>query len=69
VVCLLRGLNAFRDASAGLIVPSCELVVARVHSQVLSSRAGMLTLSTVWPEPDLREQPRASAQSERTVKD
>jgi hypothetical protein len=29
----------------------------------------MLTLSTVWPEPGLREQPRASAQSERMVKD
>jgi hypothetical protein len=27
----------FRDASAGLVVPSCELVVARVHSQVPSS--------------------------------
>jgi hypothetical protein len=66
---LLRGLNAFRDASAGLVVPSCELAVARVHSRVPSSRAGMLTLSTVWPEPGLREQPRASAQSERTVKD
>ena len=37
----------FRDASAGLVVPSCELAVARVHSQVPSSRAGMLTLSTV----------------------
>jgi hypothetical protein len=47
----------FRDASAGLVVPSCELVVARVHSQVPSSQAGMLTLSMVWPEPDLREQP------------
>ena len=47
----------FRDASAGLVVPSCELAVARVHSQVPSSRAGMLTLSTVWPEPGLREQP------------
>jgi hypothetical protein len=57
VVSLLQGLNAFRDASAGLIVPSCELVIARVHSQVPSSRAGMLTLSTVWPEPGLREQP------------
>jgi hypothetical protein len=52
-----RGLNAFRDASAGLVVPSCELVVARVRSQVPCSRAGMLTLSTVWPEPGLREQP------------
>jgi hypothetical protein len=31
--------------------------VARVHGQVPSSRAGMLTLSMVWPEPDLREQP------------
>jgi hypothetical protein len=57
VVCLLRGLNAFRDASVGLVVPSCELVVAWVHSQVPSSRAGMLTLSTVWPEPSLQEQP------------
>jgi hypothetical protein len=47
----------FRDASAGLVVPSCELAVARVHSQVPSSRVGMLTLSTVWPEPGLREQP------------
>jgi hypothetical protein len=28
-----------------------------VHSQVPSSWAGMLTLSTVWPEPGLREQP------------
>jgi hypothetical protein len=57
VVGLLRGLSAFRDASAGLVVPSCELAVARVHSEVPSSRAGMLTLSTVWPEPGLREQP------------
>ena len=57
VVSLLRGLNALRNASAGLVVPSCELAVARVHSRVLSSRAGMLTLSTVWPEPGLREQP------------
>jgi hypothetical protein len=47
----------FRDASAGLVVPSCKLVVARVHSQVPCSRASMLTLSTVWPEPGLREQP------------
>jgi hypothetical protein len=47
----------FRDALAGLVVPSCELVVARVHSQVPSSRAGMLTLPTVWLEPGLREQP------------
>jgi hypothetical protein len=46
-----------RDASAGLVVPSCDLIVARVHGQVPSSRAGMLTLSTVWPEPGLREQP------------
>jgi hypothetical protein len=57
VVRLLRGLNAFRDALAGLVVPSCELAVARVHGRVPSSRAGMLTLSTVWPEPGLREQP------------
>jgi hypothetical protein len=28
-----------------------------VHGQVPSSWAGMLTLSTVWPEPGLREQP------------
>jgi hypothetical protein len=47
----------FRDALAGLVVPSCELVVAQVHSQVPSSRAGMLTLSTVWPELGLQEQP------------
>jgi hypothetical protein len=47
----------FRDASAGLVVPSCELAVARVHSRVPSSRAGMLTLSTVRPKPGLREQP------------
>ena len=59
----------FRDALAGLVVPSCELVVARVHGRVPSSRAGMLTLSTVWLEPGLREQPRASAQGEMTVKD
>jgi hypothetical protein len=64
VVSLLRGLNAFRDASAGLIVPSCELVVARVHSQVPSSWPGMLTPSTLWPEPGLREQP-SSLRTER----
>ena len=57
VVSLLRGLNASRNASAGLVVPSCELAVARVYGRVPSSRAGMLTLSTVWPEPGLREQP------------
>jgi hypothetical protein len=42
---------------AGLVVPSCELAVARVHSRVPSSWAGMLTLSMVWPEPGLREKP------------
>jgi hypothetical protein len=42
---------------AGLVVPSCDLIVARVHGQVPSSRAGLLTLSTVWPELGLREQP------------
>ena len=57
VVSLLRGLNALRNASAGLVVPSCELAVARVHGRGPSSRASMLTLSTVWPEPGLREQP------------
>ena len=57
VVSLLRGLNALRNASAGLVVPSCELTVARVHGRGPSSRAGMLTLSTVRPEPGLREQP------------
>jgi hypothetical protein len=31
--------------------------VDRVHGQVPSFQAGLLTLSTVWPEPDLREQP------------
>jgi hypothetical protein len=56
VVLLLRGLNALRNASAGLVVPSCELAVARVYGRVPSSRAGML-LSTVRPEPGLREQP------------
>jgi hypothetical protein len=57
VVSLLRGLNALRNASAGLVVPSCELVVARAYGRGPSSRAGMLTLSTVRPEPGLREQP------------
>ena len=57
VVSLLRGLNALRNASAGLVVPSCKLAVARVHGRGPSSRAGMLTLSTVWPELGLREQP------------
>ena len=57
VVSLLRGLNALRNASAGLVVPSCELAVARVYGRGPSSRAGMLTLSTVRPEPGLREQP------------
>jgi hypothetical protein len=57
VVSLLRGLNASRNASAGLVVPSCELAVARVYGRVPSSWAGMLTLSTVRLEPDLREQP------------
>lgn len=57
VVTLLRGLNTSLNASAGLVVPSCELAVARVHGRGPSSRAGMLTLSTVWPEPGLREQP------------
>jgi hypothetical protein len=47
----------FCDASVGLVVPSCDLIVARVHGQVPSSRAGLLTLSAVWPEPGLREQP------------
>ena len=51
VVTLLRGLNTLRNASAGLVVPSCELAVARVHGRGPSSRAGMLTLSTIWPEP------------------
>ena len=57
VVTLLRGLTTLLNASAGLVVPSCELAVARVHGRGPSSRAGMLTLSTVWPEPGLREQP------------
>jgi hypothetical protein len=47
----------FRNTSAGLVVPSCELAVARVHGRVPSSRAGMLTLSMGRPEPGLREQP------------
>jgi hypothetical protein len=57
VVLLLRGLSAFRNTSAGLGVPSCELAIARVHGRVPSPRAGMLTLSTGWPEPGSREQP------------
>jgi hypothetical protein len=57
VVLLLRGLSALRNTLAGLVVLSCELAIARVHGRVPSSRAGMLTLSTVWPEPGLREQP------------
>jgi hypothetical protein len=57
VVSLLRGLNASHNASAGLIVPSCELAVAQVYGRVPSSQAGMLTLSTVRPEPGLQEQP------------
>jgi hypothetical protein len=69
VVLLLRGLNALRNASVGLVVPSCELAVARVYGRVPSSRAGMLTLSMVRPEPGLREQPRASAQGERAIRD
>jgi hypothetical protein len=59
----------FRNALAGLVVPSCELAVARVHSRVPSSRVGMLTLSTVWQSQVCERSPRASAQSERTVKD
>jgi hypothetical protein len=51
VVSLLRGLNALRNASAGLAVPSCEQGVTQVHCRGPSSRAGMLTLSTVRPEP------------------
>src|SRR5688572_9820915 len=57
VILLLRGLNALRNASAGLVVPSCELAVARVYGRVPSSRADTLMLSTVRPEPGLREQP------------
>jgi hypothetical protein len=57
VVLLLQGLSAFRNTSKGLGVPSCELAIARVHGRVPSSRAGMLTLSTGWPEPGSREQP------------
>jgi hypothetical protein len=62
----------FRDASAGLVVPSCELAIARVLSRVPSSRASMLTLSTVWPEPGLREQPpslRTEREDGQLVKD
>jgi hypothetical protein len=40
-----------------MVVPSCELAVAQVYGRGPSSRAGMLTLSTVRPEPGLREQP------------
>jgi hypothetical protein len=47
----------FCNTSAGLVVPSCELAVARVHGRVPSSWDGMLTLSTGRPELGLREQP------------
>jgi hypothetical protein len=69
VVWLLRGLNAFRDASAGLVVPSCELAMARVHGRVPSSRAGMLTCQRFGRSRVCESSPRASAQSERTIKD
>jgi hypothetical protein len=39
----------FSDVSVGLIVPSCGLVVARVHGQAPSFYAGLLTWSTIWP--------------------
>jgi hypothetical protein len=32
-------------------------MVVRVHGQVPSFQVGLLTLSTVWPEAGLREQP------------
>ena len=69
VVSLLRGLNALRNASAGLVVPSCELAVARVYGRVPSSRAGMLTLSTVARSRVCESSPRASTQGERTIRD
>jgi hypothetical protein len=59
----------FRNTSAGLVVPSCELAVARVHGRVPSSRAGMLTLSTFGQSRVCESSPRASAQGERTVND
>jgi hypothetical protein len=34
---------------AGLVVPSCDLMVAWVHGRVSSFQAGLLTLSTIWP--------------------
>jgi hypothetical protein len=42
-------LTLFRDASVGLVVPSCDLAIARVHGQALSFHAGLLTWSTVRP--------------------
>jgi hypothetical protein len=39
----------FCDASDGLVVPSCGLVVARLHGQAPSFHAGLLTWSTVRP--------------------
>jgi hypothetical protein len=39
----------FRDASVGLVVPSCGLAVARVHGQAPSFHAGLLTWLTVRP--------------------
>jgi hypothetical protein len=39
----------FCDASVGLVVPSCSLAVARVHSQASSFHAGLLSWSIVRP--------------------
>jgi hypothetical protein len=62
-------MNAFRGASAGLIVPSCGPAIARVRGRVLGYQAGLLTLSTVLAVAGCESSPRASARSERTIKD
>ena len=66
VVTLLRGLNTSLNASAGLVVPSCELAVARVHGRGPSSRAGMddqgqTRLFTYAPTSPFRKEEGGSA--------
>jgi hypothetical protein len=47
----------FRGASAGPVVPSYGLAVARVRGRAPSYQAGLLTLSTVLGRSRVREQP------------
>src|SRR5690242_19787654 len=69
VILLLRGLNALRNASAGLVVPSCELAIARGTGRVPSPRPGRLTRSTVRPEPGLEKQPPTSSPGQKSNQD